>query len=372
MPRKNSRQSNTDSHRTSWSGFTLIEVLFGVIILGLGLLGLGAVIPGVITQQRNANEQTLAVNALNDAERALTSNPALWSVYVTDNTGVGAQGFGRQLLDQSWSEYREWDTTNNDVVTTTGTLTFPSALVMLGDDEQAIFSQVDRLWPKPPNEHDHPLFVWDVVCRRTTPADPLLRVGPHRMQLAVFLRRLDPSIRLSSGFQYTLVEALDQAASVPSADYRVAVAADNVGLPTYRGIGPSNLLRYSTPIALDVLYDARRRDRIVLLDSQSDPTITPEMVSAIGVINQLVVDNLGHVYRVKKATNPAGDSPVAGSNIVLFVDPPVDAGVEDSDPTDPNTIFQIVATAQKPVGVRVVDMVVQDEVVTYGTGSGVR
>ncbi|MCA9279082.1 MAG: hypothetical protein H6815_13985 [Phycisphaeraceae bacterium] len=354
------------------SGFTLTEVLFGVIILALGLLGVGAVIPGVIAQQRVANESALAVNALNEAEQALTENPALWSIYETDSTGAGTtQGLGQRLLDPIWSADQEWDVSRRDIDLMTGDLRVPPPGMLAAGAEQAVYFQADRLWPKPPHDGT-PKFIWDVVFRRSTPSDPTLRVGPHRVQMAIFLRRVDPGIKLSPGAMYTLYEALEHAAGVSGGDYRLAAAADSAGMPTFRGVATGGLLRYSVPITLDVTYDDMYRDRIRLQSSQFDPTITPEQVFAVGSKNQIIVDNLGTVYRVKNVTSVNGGSPTMGSDILLFVDPPVGKGVESSNSNNPATLFQIAATVQPPVAVRVIDMVIQDEVVTYGTGSGLR
>ncbi len=57
----------------SGRAFSLIEVLIGVLILALGLLGLGAVIPVVVREQRAASDATLGVAVANSAQQYLTS-----------------------------------------------------------------------------------------------------------------------------------------------------------------------------------------------------------------------------------------------------------------------------------------------------------
>ena len=54
--------------------FTLIEVLIAILILALGLLGLGAVFPVVITQQRNANAVVEGESVASMAESIVRSS----------------------------------------------------------------------------------------------------------------------------------------------------------------------------------------------------------------------------------------------------------------------------------------------------------
>jgi prepilin-type N-terminal cleavage/methylation domain-containing protein len=53
--------------------FSLIEVLVAVLVLSLGLLGLGAVFPMVVRQQRIATETNLGISARNGVEQMLFS-----------------------------------------------------------------------------------------------------------------------------------------------------------------------------------------------------------------------------------------------------------------------------------------------------------
>ncbi|MFN9951596.1 MAG: prepilin-type N-terminal cleavage/methylation domain-containing protein, partial [bacterium] len=57
--------------------FTLIEVLLGVLILGLGLLGLASVFPLVVKQQRAAQDVVRGVAAAGGAEAVLRGHSVL-------------------------------------------------------------------------------------------------------------------------------------------------------------------------------------------------------------------------------------------------------------------------------------------------------
>jgi prepilin-type N-terminal cleavage/methylation domain-containing protein len=64
-------------NRNHRPAFTLIEVLIGVMVLALGLLGLGAVIPVVVRQQRQSMEAQLGLEAAKAARAYLTARPDL-------------------------------------------------------------------------------------------------------------------------------------------------------------------------------------------------------------------------------------------------------------------------------------------------------
>src|ERR1043165_528481 len=126
--------------------FSLVEVLIAILILALGLLGLGAIIPVIVTQQRNATDRTLGIVAAKQAESylksradfdpsvptpptvasgpAIAARPNAWYNVFTDAT----------ILSTSPS-YWLWQTWSIDPVTTpvpsinpdTGEMTFTSA-----------------------------------------------------------------------------------------------------------------------------------------------------------------------------------------------------------------------------------------------------
>lgn len=54
-------------------GFTLIEILVATIILGLGLVGIAAIFPAVISQQQNSNDLSQALSASASGEGLLNS-----------------------------------------------------------------------------------------------------------------------------------------------------------------------------------------------------------------------------------------------------------------------------------------------------------
>ncbi len=68
------------------SGFTLVEVLLSAIILAIGLVGLAAVFPAVITQQQAANDLSTATSVSATADGVLATRlPALRSRFTDPN-----------------------------------------------------------------------------------------------------------------------------------------------------------------------------------------------------------------------------------------------------------------------------------------------
>jgi Tfp pilus assembly protein PilV len=68
-------RTRRSSFRTrALAAFSLIEVLISVLVLALGLLGLGAMFPVIIRQQRQATDATLGTMAANAARLELENN----------------------------------------------------------------------------------------------------------------------------------------------------------------------------------------------------------------------------------------------------------------------------------------------------------
>lgn len=72
--------------RRGAAGFTLVEVLLSAIILAIGLVGLAAVFPAVISQQQSANDLSTATSVSGTADGLLATRlPALRSRFTDPN-----------------------------------------------------------------------------------------------------------------------------------------------------------------------------------------------------------------------------------------------------------------------------------------------
>lgn len=317
--------------------FSLIEVLVAVLILSLGLLGLGAVFPVVIAQQRAANDATLGVATINSARSYLESRP---DVNVMVREGAGARsGYGTWLMDPNWSPAPHlWEPWNNEVDRVTGDM-------MLAYGPTIYPAQIgigDRLWPPPDSQFAPPQYVWDIVGRRMAPNEldfDIDKANVGHLQLAIFVRRIDPGIRVPKG--KTLLQVIT-GDGVTVSERRVPVAVDLDGFPTFDGRVDGGRGVYAAPIVLAVTFDPDLRDRITLNDS-SNSGLYPLAEQA----GQRLIDNLGNIYTVVGVDEDVADTVLIEPSIPLWVG------------TNHVTITQVLLTPQVPADVAVFDLVVK-------------
>ncbi|TVQ62713.1 MAG: hypothetical protein EA378_05135 [Phycisphaerales bacterium] len=325
--------------------FSLVEVLLAIVILSLGLLGLGAVIPVVIRQQRIANETTLGVNAANNAESAIRSRIDLRSRQRVSGTGSNVS---------PWHAWRNSETAGGMIETTrpglwrvpeidreTGRIQLPSGNVsFLAPAERYSIPLSQRLTPAAETGGPPPRFVWDFVARRVVSRidDSTVRITPNDpIMIAVFVRRVDPSIRLPGGVSLARALVDSGPGGLALESRRVPVAVGTDGRPTLNGVIGAGNAGYGQPIVLQVAQgqpDYERadsptptrdddRDRLQFSTANTNAQLPPgtDVQTAIALasqINQLLVDNFGNVYRV-----------VGRDGQRVIIDPPVPAWVRN-------------------------------------------
>lgn len=326
-------------------GFSLVEVLIAVIILALGLLGIGAVIPVIIRAQRESSAATLGIVALQDAESHLRGRRDF--VRLHHHLDPNAEsGLGILVLDDTWSPTGLWVPFDDEVDLVTGDIFLedPGA-----DVDPTILRTRDRLWPGVGAAS--PRLVWDVVARRSRPNDPDPNATPPQIgitdvgfvQLAVFVRRIDPNIRIPGNV--TLLRILTDPV-LPDALRRVPVGVDTLGYPTFNGLDGTGKRRYGMPITLQATFDEDEREKIEFTGGADEITLASQ-------IGQRLVDNLGNIYTVTRRDEEDGVS--------VFITPPVPAWVPDPDQALPAARFeQVVFTPQIPAAVGVIELAVKD------------
>lgn len=258
-------------------GFTLVEVLIGVVVLGLGLLGLAAIFPAVVVQQRAASEAIEGPSLVNGVRSYIgTSLQFTANSVTTVSHPASAGGNNSPLPPGALRAIRQVNTNNGQrfAFGADGLWVTPQAAGSGNDyalefDErgnlsvfarfrvpaqnptpQVLFdypaveyrvAMLDRLIPSiasVPREtaaelagagEAEPRFVWDMMVRRImTSLDAtgvLVPSDGDDLQIAVFIRRIDTGLRRPPGG--TLVDALRPANNAEPEV--VPVAADNDG-----------------------------------------------------------------------------------------------------------------------------------------------
>lgn len=359
---------------TTRRAFSLIEVLIAILVLGLGLLGLGAVFPAVITEQRRSFDSISGESVARQVEDLLRGSDELvdlsplrgpefggiqgaveggaarpspinagasfdflWVMdqFVRIDGGAntnwdgaipGASGFG-DLFDGIWRA----DSTDNE-------------------DSQVLPISA-RLHPLPTSGSD-PRFVWDVIARRN-PSGPT--------EFAVFVRRIDDRIAVPAG------QTLSQAFLNPIANQRplpLAVDVNNGRLQT--PVAGATNQAYPFPQSLDAYADDRQPTWLIFRNAGSSDIDTS--IGFVRRVGQQFVDNTGVVRTVIGLPQPRANEPLSGEASRAVIVTPAFTATESSNGATVQArpgqtreevrrraswVRQIVFTPQPPVAVRV-------------------
>lgn len=303
----------------SRAGFTLIEVLIGVIVLGLGLLGLASVFPAVVVQQKQAADAVQGDSTAKSVEAQLRASSSFnrpfdgaadrlrinstFSV-ITTQTGRTAWEIGTGSGNENGAV--EFDADNGTLrlrmpdggrVTADLQDTVPSVQGFQAAEAIEI-TQVARLFPQPKfraaqagtvrNKNDGPQFVWDMAIRRDKGTSALLEpLSSDALQVAIFVRRIDPGIRGN------LDTVFGGATPV------VAVGADADGVPTLNGRGDySPILRGQLSVYEPTNGDARARNVVILEPGSVEGIDDDVVVQWLARTNQKFVGPQGQVWTV--------------------------------------------------------------------------
>jgi len=381
------------------SGFSLIEVLIAVVVISLSLLGLAAVFPVVVFQQRVAIDRVQGAGVAESAEQWIRGHDALGFLdSQTSSTNQDSRGFEwlreapddppfPAMFNPTFSPGGEWVTPiaggqflNMNLVTgdlfLSGESNSPGVRIPLSH----------RLVPSPYTRGAEPQFVWDVAMRRVlTERDSngvVFATPDDAIEVAVFVRRVDTGIRVPRrarsdtnlhaqyGPRLRLSDVLMQdradlrgADDLNTSEYRVPVSVESIpgadpGIGRPRNDGAVDTTGgepgYGVPFVIPVetgavsygtTGSAIPRTRIPLdpgsAPSGGDPEALFELASQP---RQKLVDGLGNVYDVV-GVEPDPDSP---ERFVVVVNPPVPSSV-----SDPFELVEVVMTPQPPVAVRV-------------------
>ncbi len=299
--------------------FSLIEVLIAVVALALGLLGLAAVFPVVVTQQREASDRTLAVAAAKSIEAQLSVRTDL------RDPVIGWEAF-RQFVDEyddepspsGWDDgdggrvlsstaASEWISPIIDDSSQFGEITWPKAAN--GEALPIRIPLEDRLVPAP-GHGDTPRFVWDIVGRELLRSEYSGGFAPTgEVMVVIFLRRVDPAIRVREDENNDGKIDGDDVVEAFRAGLLSPVAVDSRGLATLNGRSPSGGFTYGMPEMLDTFAVVSFADPSDTNPDESDGLLiaNPDDAqrSALSRVGQRLVDRHGNVFRVTAVKNTA-------------------------------------------------------------------
>ena len=303
--------------------FSLVEVLVAVFVLALGLLGLGAVFPAVLRQQRIATETTQGLSAQNAVAPILASNA---------NFRSGGRGWAalKQYVIVNQATNGDWvaiEPEQSNLLTLGGYIIPPAPGDPVTTDIYLPLAQ--RLYPLPLSTGGDPKFVWDIVARLS--GDPLSPNYPADSPLlvAIFLRPIDAGIKNSfrqgtnEPTRYSLTSTLigdPNNLGQPALKYRRnPLSVDRSGAPTFDG-RRSRGARYNTPIIVNITgpgTGSGPQNLMVIDEMVSVKTNMDVATLLLAVPGQRFIDSRGYMYTVTKVNN------VAGRARTMNFDPPI-------------------------------------------------
>lgn len=325
-------------------GFTLLEVLIGVLVLALALLGLAAVFPVVVRTQRIARDTVLGTAMLDSAETMLRNHELMTDASKGIRPLIAQIALAPEPVRTMWEATLDPSAARRFIYTDGGALRFvQNGPTLLPSDRLNLMYGAGGA--------TDPTLVWDVAMCLAQEVDyPSQPVGgvlngsqtppPPAVRMAVFVRRLDPRIRVRSG--QTLLQAIETGAVVP-----IGSTQPQFGDATQDGTG-----YYSAPMYVTVtrVLQSRRNGPWDILEVQSPNNGRLAVSRAIGQNGQLLVDNRGGVHTVVRNVRDAAGNPIY--NQVLL-----EKGLSSRTQqlaNDASHPVQIAFTAQVPAAVRVI------------------
>lgn len=340
---------------TQIAAFSLIEILISIVVLSLGLLGLAAVFPAVVRQQRMASDTVQGISMERTVEEYVRSSGALNAFDPNATNENSRMGWQMLTYNTDWSDRGTWVLSEASTAEVAGTGVDPATGIMtMGTGQNRAFIPItERLIPQPYSTGAEPRFVWDFVTRRVIAGAPTI-AADDQVQVVVFLRRIDAGIRRGNRSLSDIFTGLG--APLAQSARRVPVAADMEGRPTADGLGGISG-GAGTPVYSQILElpftpypdigNAPPRELIEAIAFDRD---AEGLYKFAGQIGQKLVDQSGVVHEVVDFIR---ENDRSNGEIVAFkIKPPLSPAVVDMGLAD-EVYWTVVFTPQIPVGINV-------------------
>jgi len=278
------------------SGFTLVEVLLGIIILAIGLLGLAAVFPLVVKQQREAQDTVVGVASARGAEAIIAANVGLNSPLTTGGWAKLSWEMYKQAFNNKDSGRIPWKNVFQQLGTTNAIYDDAGVFRINSDQGQqndVVIKPAERLFPAA-SSGASPLFVWDMAPALASPvtatALPALPTF-QPLRVTVFVRRVDPGIRVPANktLAQLLIDGKDGTGQTVT-----PVATDADGNATQNGLGVYSKFLTPTITRAYKRYGATGGAFTVIEFGNA----TDAELGAVRQVGQQLVDIDGNIYTV--------------------------------------------------------------------------
>lgn len=363
-------------------GFSLIEILIAIVVLSIGLLGLAAIFPVVIREQRIASDRILAEPAADQAEAFLKAHRVLntpdpepdpdlpandprrnltrWERFATRSSGTTPQLFIYDSRAGTGSDLRVVDEIKV-VASGRGPTLADLSLEWDLNEDPIVIPVAQRLIPGPEESGQDPRFVWDFV---------LYRPNAEILRAIVFVRRIDQNIRVPRRDRdddpdlgrLTLADVLMGRYGVRGIERRIPVGVSRAtGAPTNDGTGeysPILLAQVDVVLTRQLALNAERPD-LVVVDVGMAGNWPARQETLLGRVGQLIVMRSSPtelaIHRVVGVPTEAEIGRTIGNDrVVLRVEPPL----QSNSIVEPQFFGyrQVFFTPQIPAAVRIVDL----------------
>lgn len=335
----------------SRTGFTLIEVLLGVMILALGLLGLGAVFPLVVKQQRGAQDSVVGVSAGRGAEAIVRAHSDLSNSAVEGGLARLSWELYKIAFNDKNSHRASWDDVFKHAV---GELYADNGNLRITSTNQTaanevVIRPVDRLYPSA-DLGNAPLFVWDIAPSLASPVHSTTQISTPTavpLRLTVFVRRIDPGIRVPSGKS---LSQLIRFGADSQGRTLVPIAVDK-NVPTLNGIGNYSKFLYPTVTNVYQRFGGQSGQfSVVEFANAADYEL-----GAVRQIGQQLVDIDGNVYTVTALPDEQDEIYSGNLNKLVVVSPPLPVEYfnysKSAKSLTPKWQLQLLCTPQIPASI---------------------